>query len=105
MIMPFSFSMLTTFCTIALVAVSSTSAAATVQPTITPGNRTAKADIALRGFAQSCSNWGGAFGNAGGHAIAILQATCRTISGGTKSTAINLNDCIGNDGNVHCRLQ
>lgn len=51
------------------------------------------------GFAQTCSSWGGFYGSD----YAIMQATCANGQGGTNTTTINLNDCIGNAGpNLVC---
>ncbi|RDB16714.1 ATP-dependent DNA helicase Q1 [Hypsizygus marmoreus] len=87
---------------------SSTNAVAITNSTIGPGgNGTTKAagPLAVSGFAQTCSWWGGTYGNAGGKGIAILQATCRTTSGASKTTSIDLAGCIANDnGILHCRV-
>ncbi|KAF8074633.1 hypothetical protein FPV67DRAFT_1474298 [Lyophyllum atratum] len=80
---------------------------AVTQPTTISGNNgTVKANgaLAIGGFAQSCSSWGGTYGNTGGRGIAIIQATCRTTTGASKTTTINLDQCYGNDnGNMNCR--
>lgn len=81
--------------------------AAAIQPNA-EGNGTVTTDTVLSGlsFAQTCSSWGGTFGSIGGKGLAILQATCFTRSGDTRTTSLNLNDCIANDdGNLHCRVK
>ena len=50
-------------------------------------------------FSHSCPSWDGFYGSD----YAVMQATCNNGHGGTNTTTINLNDCIGNAGpNLVC---
>lgn len=93
---------------VAAISVLATAASTTtVAPTtVARGNSTAGVGAinAVGGFAQSCSSWGGSYGNVNGRGVAIIQATCRTTTGESQTSNINLDLCFANDNGVmNCR--
>ncbi|KDQ19709.1 hypothetical protein BOTBODRAFT_41072 [Botryobasidium botryosum FD-172 SS1] len=95
---------------ITLIALSLSSSMVTAMPAAAPAppaTPTSTGDVtinAVGGFAQSCSWWGGTYGQVGSTWVASLQATCRTASGGSVTSTIDLSRCIANDnGNLSCR--
>ncbi|KAF8981838.1 hypothetical protein BDQ17DRAFT_1438192 [Cyathus striatus] len=69
-----------------------------------PGSTNTTEVSASVNFSHSCTWWGGTYGTFGSNFVATLQATCRTITGASTTTSLDLNKCIINaSGYLRCQ--